>query len=734
MLTQEFGPLFQHCRTSAAGFRLAGLEMPSQALQIEFPDEEKPAPSSDLHPHDPLLAGFFNELLLAKQELAQGNGRLRDDLHFADPLNAALISSAADSPNLTCDPTTVRLRQLLRTEHFITVLPALVERLNTPVEQLNLPKRGRSRNLDRGELDTFYTPIDLAAWLATLTTKKACQPIVAAASTGAASPIDLLRELSVLRVGDFSCGSSVLLREAAEWVVRAYKAVHRCFSVGELGRLPAEFQFFKNGQFKLQSLSTNLYGIDISAKSLEAARLVLLLWASEEWRRNVADLPIVSRLLELNLRLGSGSHWEIHRDHVTTDDSILSACVREAEYRGLLRGKLFAGEYQGVETTNTSSEIVRIFPEVFVDSVNPGFSCIVGNPPYGELPVEFESQVSRSLFHGVPNVNRSKNQYTKFVSSLLYLLREGGFGAIVCPLGLAYNNSDTKTLRRKIQGQSRQWNFAFFDRSPDALFGDMVKTRNVVLYCGSSTTGSPDIRTTHLLRWTRPLRSKLWSRIHPIPIGTGVDISEFVPKVGSDLELNAWKTIRSKPTYLLTSLHSNGQTDDSVLYCYSTAYNWLPFFRSNPASFADEGRNASPSTRGYVFRTSADADFFYACLVSSLSFWLWTVESDGFHVTNGFVEKLPYATSLFSPDNVRGLAAFGREHDEIIRKSPMVKSNAGKQILNFNRHGASGIVERIDSILIAALGISDQFDKLLQTRVRDLIYAGRRTTRGHAVE
>jgi hypothetical protein len=121
-------------------------------------------------------------------------------------------------------------------------------------------------------------------------------------------------------------------------------------------------------------------------------------------------------------------------------------------------------------------------------------------------------------------------------------------------------------------------------------------------------------------------------------------------------------------------------------------------------------------------------------LVSSLSFWLWTVESDGFHVTNGFVEKLPYDASLFSPDSVRELAAFGREHDEIIRKSPMVKSNAGKQILNFNRHGASGIVERIDSILIAELGISDDFQKLLQTRVHDLIYAGRRTTRGHAVE
>jgi hypothetical protein len=702
--------------------------MPFQAVKIEIA-EEKPVRSSDLHPHDPLLAGFSNELLLAKKELAQlGAGHFQqDDLHFTEPLNAALISAAADSSDLTSDPTTARLRLLLQSDHFIKVLPVLVERLNTPVEQLNLPKRGKSRNLDRGQLDTFYTPIDLATWVATLTTKKACQPIVACAEAGTSSPQELVQVLSSLRVGDFSCGSSVLLREAAEWIVRAYRAVHQSFTTLQLEGLPKHFRFFKEGLFKLQCLSTNLYGIDISAKSLEAARLVLLLWASEEWRQNITDLPIISKLLDMNLKLGSGAHWEIHRDHVFTDDAI---CIQEASRRLVLRERLFAGEF-AIEGSNASSEIAYMFPEAFVSSANPGFSCIVGNPPYGELPIEFEAQVSRSLFHGVPNANRSRNQYTKFASSLLHLLRDGGFGAIVCPLGLAYHNSDTKNLRREIQKQNRQWNFAFFDRSPDALFGDMVKTRNVVLYCGSSPSGSPEIRTTHLIRWTRPLRSKLWSHIHPIRIGADVDISEFVPKVGSELELNAWKTIRSKPSYLLTALCGNSHSEDSILYCYSTAYNWLPFFRSNPASFADETKDASPSTREYVFSNSADADFFYACLVSSLSFWLWTVESDGFHVTNGFVEKLPYSTALFSPDNICKLAALGREHDEIIRRSPMVKSNAGKQILNFNRHGAAGIVEQIDSILIAAFGISDQFAKLLQSRVRDLIYAGRKTTRVH---
>ncbi|HEV2991995.1 MAG TPA: hypothetical protein VG759_26395 [Candidatus Angelobacter sp.] len=700
--------------------------MPSQS------PEPKLVPSFDLHPHDPLLTGFFNELLAAKQELAESNWRhFRKDLPFTDGIYDALIAAALDfdGPAVTHNNTIAKLRSLLQVQHFVTALPVLVERLNTPVERLNLPRRGRSRNLDRGELDTFYTPIDLAVWVASLTTKRACATFlnVAPNQDGA----QMLNQLAALHVCDFSCGSGMLLREAAEWIVRAYETLYQLLPHHDISRLPSGLRYFKAGLFKLQCLTTNLYGIDISAKSHEAASLVLLLWAREELRRHPSELSVVSRLLELNLRVGSGAHWEIGRQQVTEARSIHAACVRAAEQRSIVRERAMAGEFPPPKLAETT-EIVHMFPEAFVDSGNPGFSCIVGNPPYGELPIEFEAQLSKSLFHGVPKTNRNRHQYTKFVSSLLYLLRDGGYGAMVAPLGLAYNNAETKALRREIQEQNRRWNFAFFDRSPDALFGDMVKTRNTVLFCEPSATGSPEIRTTNLIRWTRAVRPQIWGSVNPIHI-RAVDITEFVPKVGDELELHAWKTIRSRTTYLLSSLLGS-RSENSTLYCYATAYNWLPFFRSDPTAFADEGKHASPSTRQYRFGTPVDADFFYACVVSSLSFWLWTVESDGFHLTHGFVEKLPYSPDCFQPEIVRQLAGLGRQHDEVIRKLPMVKANAGRQILNFNRHTAQPIVEQIDSILICGLGISKRFFDVLQTRVRDLIFAGRKTTRIHPVE
>ena len=354
----------------------------------------------------------------------------------------------------------------------------------------------------------------------------------------------------------------------------------------------------------------------------------------------------------------------------------------------------------------------------------------MGNPPYGDLPTELELQVSGSLFQGVARANRSRNQYTKFASSLVHLLRDDGFGAMITPLGMAYNNASTKNLRREIRNQNRCWSFAFFDRSPDALFGDTVKTRNVVLFCEPSSTDMPEVRTTHLLRWTRTARASIWSRIKPVSVQR-IDITDFVPKIGSDVELQAWLSIRSRTTYLASSLRPHGKERDATLYCYSTAYNWLPFFRGDPKSFADHTKTASSSTREYAFGTSQDADFFYACLVSSLSFWLWTIESDGFHVSNSFIERLPYAPGDLALSSVTELARLAGDHDAIIRKHPIVKANAGKQILNFNRHAAENIVQRIDAILVEALALTREFSELLQDRVHDLIYAGRKTTRVH---
>ena len=245
-----------------------------------------PSSRSDLHPHDPLLSEFFCELLAVKKELD-----CREE-----SLSAAIIGLAAGTadPDKVSPSAAFRLRNLLADDKFLTSVPFLLERLNTRVDGLELPRRGRRRNLDRGELDTFYTPIDLAKWVASLTTKKACSPIIDQATSARqdGSRVLLLHDLSVIRVADFSCGSGILLREGAEWIADAYAAIYRGLSENAVNALPERFVFLKHGLFRLQCITTNVYGVDINEKSVQAAKLVLLLWAASELRAYPHFLPV----------------------------------------------------------------------------------------------------------------------------------------------------------------------------------------------------------------------------------------------------------------------------------------------------------------------------------------------------------------------------------------------------------------------------------------------------------
>jgi hypothetical protein len=694
---------------------------------------------SDLHPHDPVLSRYFSELLIAFEQLEKEDG-VTSPTHFNDQLIAALL--AVSFPQAFSTPRSAaldRLSQLLTFPDFETVLPIVLERLNTPARFVRRPRRGRTRNVERSQLDTFYTPLDVAKWLSSLTTARACDRILETLNQQMQKPAQTnvaqaLHQLLSLKVGDLSCGSGVLLREAATFLANTYERMFNALTTDAIQELSdVQFYFFKRRLFKLQCLANNLYGVDLSSKAIESAQLVLLLWAASEIRMNPTEIYKAVNCLKLNFREGSGAHWSVGLNELQRRD-VVELCFAASERRLAQKRAILSDDSMEIRAEPETNEIVCYFPEVFT-GISQGFGCLVGNPPYGKLPEGYERQVltgngERAVPHS-PLHERLKSQYSKFISALVHLLAPSGFGAMVAPLGASYTTDPSaRQLRREIQRQAREWCFVFFDRSPDSLFGDMVKTRNMVIFCSPTDSAVSQLKTTHLIRWTRASRATVWDRISPVAIDQ-TSIERFIPKLGSPFEVEAWRTLRSQPSALDASLHADYHDEESTVYCYSTAYNWLPVFRSNPNSYGQGEVIASPSTRAYRFNNAQEADFFYACLVSSVSFWLWAVESDGFHLSDSFIAALPYSPQFFSAKSVSELCRLGREHDQIIRKYPLVKANAGRQILNFDRHKADAVVQRIDEILISALGIPNEFRSVLKDRISELIFAGRSTTRRH---
>ena len=157
--------------------------------------------------------------------------------------------------------------------------------------------------------------------------------------------------LNKLKVVDPACGSGAFLIQAfkylyeqRQWVAKELERV----TGGEMGL----FDMHSNMR---AVLSENLYGVDINAESVEITRLALWLYTA------LPDRPLTS--LDQNIRCGNSL---IGHDFY--------------EQMGINCELLGEDEQERVNTFDWA----EAFPEIFKGN-NPGFDCVIGNPPYVKL-------------------------------------------------------------------------------------------------------------------------------------------------------------------------------------------------------------------------------------------------------------------------------------------------------------------------------------------------------------
>ncbi len=434
---------------------------------------------TDFHPHDRFVA-------TAVRGLARIDRQLRSPDHEADTQNRPSVMRYLQDLVPWCgrpEPTGVPQRALwtlLHDSDFRDLLPFVLEKFNTAAGYTDLPNRGRLRNVDRQALDTYYTPLDLARWVASQTTERVCRAVSHPPFPGGRKYADeVLCQILKIRVCDMSCGAGILLREALVPIASAYRRIYEVLGARGSARYMGQAPFFSRGLVKLQALLTNVYGIDIAPLAVESAQTVLAVWAADELQIAGLTAADVVRLLRLNIRVGSGSHWSIGIE-AACGISIAEKLIRAASGREEARQALL--DHREIRPDCPELEIVTMFPEVFVKS-NPGFTSIVGNPPFGRLPEGVENSENvrpTSLFgFGSQQEPSTRWQYPKFVEGLYRLTQRGGFSAIVTPLNLAYGR-EFAGLRGSIERAPLRSTFNFFDRSPDALFGDNHSKARVV--------------------------------------------------------------------------------------------------------------------------------------------------------------------------------------------------------------------------------------------------------------
>lgn len=434
-----------------------------------------------------------------------------------------------------------------------------------------------------------------------------------------------------------------------------------------------------------------LFGVDKSALSTDLAAFIVLIECARDCTKDLAPFAV----------------WQRIKQHIACMDSL--RLTPSANLTGL---------YQDAERQATVQEI---FPEV-VEGV---FDHVVMNPPYASAKIDGILKTAWHSFSEIP-VGQSGDIHLAFTEMLWRLTSDYGVSSAVLPLSVGTNTTRAYVnLRRELLASTGGKDFLFFDREPQALFGEDIKTRSLILMRnGLDATSS--VRTSRLLKWTAEQRSTIFARDRLVSIDDG-GVFAFIPKLGSHDEVKAYSRLHSAVIKSSATRHApnvsrvgldaaivaDSELQGRTLLISSTAYNFInAFFASALPASAPRPYSQSPINALYL-DSAEDAYAALAILTSRLSFWLWHVEGDGFHLTGNFLNRLPLWAVLDSPDNKRRLAVLGRELWGIAKGCMLGAINGGKQTYSFYCSYDHPIVTAVENELIQHLGLDAEFSATL---------------------
>ncbi len=462
-----------------------------------------------------------------------------------------------------------------------------------------------------------------------------------------------------------------------------------------------------------EKVLARLYGIDRDPLAVDAACFVLTAGLAdravgiEPWRLwHLARLNFAERDA-LGLTVRSDGLWPAEPD------------AGRLEMRRSLRDRILREprlpDVSGPAQTNGPETVRTLFPE----GVGPWH--VVANPPYAPIGdrADIDSMAHRFGSLAGSKVTASTSAFVPFMDYMWSLGRGEGRSSMVVPLSIAYNSTTPfRALRRTIGAVRGEWTFRFFDRTPDALFGDDIKQRAAIA-CRDATVDDCRLLTSGFLRWTSRQRANLFSSL-PVPVRLDTpDITPGIPKVGTQWEIDLLRRLRCGTDSLarvLTASDNDGWTSGTVLAVGTTAYNHLVLYRHGLHS--PDGVTANL----FVARSTDDADWVYALLASGVAYWLWRVEGDGFHVPASWISEIPVVSR--DPGFVAQLGALGKDLWTKTAAAPTVAVNGGRRTVSY-RPPRDRLVLDIDRLLSRALGLGEDTADRLAAFTAETISVGR---------
>lgn len=436
-----------------------------------------------------------------------------------------------------------------------------------------------------------------------------------------------------------------------------------------------------------------IYGVDLNPLAAETASFVL---TAEDLVRS-SDGP------------APWERWHQFRRNLATGDALLIDALLASEHQELS----FDVDSRPLDGYPLGRREPWCLEAVFPETAESGFARIVANPPYAPLQ-RTPAAVKVPMLHPVTGPSANRDISPVFVELCAGLLPEGGAMAAVTPLSVVSSTrAPFPELRRHLAGMPGGLELLSFDRVPDALFGDDIKTRNAIVHLDKSAlTG---LIASSLYRWTSRSRESALAAIPVVAVNGLRDVPDLIPKIGFDWErqlfvacmaqrrvLDSWITER-RCLPLTGVIQSFEKESCDFLALAPTAYNFLGVVR-DPYRAVTEGHDSENGYAIMTFASETHASAAYALLSSRVAFWLWHVTGDGFHVTGSLSRRMPVPADL-TAGNLERLADLGDRLWKFALQNPLVSSNRGRTTVAYPTWAHADLTDEIDVAVGSLIGL-----------------------------
>lgn len=328
-----------------------------------------------------------------------------------------------------------------------------------------------------------------------------------------------------------------------------------------------------------------------------------------------------------------------------------------------------------------------------------GFDVIVGNPPYIAAKLVRKKYDVRGLRTcGCPDV------YAWIVERCCDLGGSAGAIGLITPVSLAFSQDFAQVRTALIAHPSHNW-VSTFARIPAALFSADVRVRNTIWIRQKSGDLQSSTYTTRLHRWYEKQRPALFQELEFARCSCNAWDSA-VPKLAPSTLVTAFETLMRRSSNRLEHVRSRRRGERHSLFWKKTAYNWLNCCRIRPPTYDASGRLLEQDNYGQMmFHSSEARDLAFVCLNSSLMFLYWCIRGDDLNVPLWIYDKFPIDFADFPPAVRTKLLELAPALEKAMIANTSFKLNAGKRVGNYNLAKCSEVTQRIDDILISAVGL-----------------------------